>query len=44
MPFKLIILSVQTSFFKERNALSNSIDNNFFLWINNAYMYVWPCH
>jgi hypothetical protein len=25
------------------NALRNAIDVNFLLWINNGYIYVWPC-
>ncbi len=25
------------------NALRNAIDVNFLLWINNDYIYVWPC-
>ncbi len=27
----------------KKNGLRNEIDVNFLLWINNAYIYVWPC-
>jgi hypothetical protein len=47
----LIFLSLIISSFKlhlfikgiKRNGLNNTIDVNFLLWINNAYIYVWPC-
>jgi hypothetical protein len=26
-----------------KNALSNAINVNFLLWINNVYTYIWPC-
>jgi hypothetical protein len=27
----------------KNNAFRNGIDVNFGLWINNVYIYVWPC-
>ncbi len=27
----------------KNNAFRNGIDVNFVLWINNVYIYVWPC-
>jgi hypothetical protein len=27
----------------KRNALKNAIDVTFFIWVNNAYIFVWPC-
>jgi len=27
----------------KNNAFRNGIDVNFILWINNVYIYVWPC-
>jgi hypothetical protein len=27
----------------KRNALKNAIDITFFIWVNNAYVFAWPC-
>jgi hypothetical protein len=27
----------------KKNGLKNAIDVNFLLWINNDYIYAWPC-